>query len=1340
MNGARATARPTEDFISQTHAGSLFDGGGVMGELMRSIDWADTPVGPVERWPQSLKTALSILLKQRTAVFIFWGPQHVQFYNDAYRPILGTKKHPAAMGQRGADCWPEIWDIILPMLESVHRGESTAVEDGLLVIDRTGYLEEGYYTYTYSPIAIESGAVGGVFCLVYDTTARVIGERRLRTLRDLASREIARDADDACRLAAATLSGNPHDVPFIALYLYDSDRKHARLVGAAGIEAGSPASPVSISFDENELSVIARAAGTSRVEYLPDLAQHLGPLPGGPWPVGAESGLVLPLTLPGQALPAGFMLAGVSPRKRLDTSYRTFFELAAGQIATAIAEARAYEEERKRAESLAELDRVKTAFFSNVSHEFRTPLTLMLGPIADILAHPPSSIEECREDLALAHRNGLRLLRLVNTLLDFSRIEAGRIQARYEPTDLATFTSDLASVFRSAIEKAGLRLTVNCAPLLEPVLVDREMWEKMVLNLLSNAFKFTLDGEIAVSLAASGKNVELSIADTGIGIEESEIPHVFDRFHQIKAARGRSREGSGIGLALVQELARLHGGGVRVASVHGKGSVFTVWVPLGSGHLPLERVGGERTPEPFALESHAFVDEAMRWLPDGAQSTAWLDGRATARETAPAADGPVANPRARVLVVDDNADMRDYLLRLLGREYQVEAVPDGETALAMVRSRPPDLLLADVMMPGLDGFGLLQAIRGDPAAGALPVILLSARAGEESRVEGLRTGADDYLVKPFSARELLARVSSRLEIARLRSDAAAAEHRLRAEAEAERRRLRELIQQAPTMIAVLHGPDHVFRLVNREYMKSVGRSEGSLIDKPIREALPEIVSQGFPDLLDQVYRTGQPLIATEALARLDRRGAGLPEDCYFTFVYQPWKMASGETEGIIVHAVDVTESVCARHRIEESERRLSTLVKEEREARATAELLNRLGHSLLSQLDASALVQSMTDLATELAGAEFGAFFHHAVGEKGEPYTLHKVSGTAPAAFGDFSIPRIIAAFPAAFQGGGVVRSGDLMQGRGNGKNAPDLPASYLAVPVVSRSGEILGGLFFGHSAAGRFTERHGRLVAGVAAQAAVALDNARLFEQAQWVQNELKRSNEDLRRANRDLETFAYSASHDLQEPLRNVAINAQLLQRNNDRLDSDQMQLLDGILQGARWMETLIQDLLAYTRAIRLGDGPAQTIATDQVFNQVLEVLKNRIEQCGAAITASALPVVSVHEVHLSQLLQNLIGNALKYRGQEEPRVHVSAAQQDGFWVFSVADNGIGIEPRYAEKIFELFKRLHTRDQYPGSGVGLAICQRIVEQYGGRVWLERSIPGAGSTFCFSLPDRPLR
>lgn len=373
---------------------------------------------------------------------------------------------------------------------------------------------------------------------------------------------------------------------------------------------------------------------------------------------------------------------------------------------------------------------------------------------------------------------------------------------------------------------------------------------------------------------------------------------------------------------------------------------------------------------------------------------------------------------------------------------------------------------------------------------------------------------------------------------------------------------------------------------------------------------------------------------------------------------------------------------------------------------------------LIAELDLEKLVQAVTGVAIEMVGAEFGSFFHNVVNEKGESYTLYTLSGVPREAFAGFPMPRNTAVFAPAFRGEDVVRCEDITQDPRYGKSAPHygmpkghLPVrSYLAASVVSR-GEVLGGLFFGHSATGKFTENHEALIRGVAAQAAIAMDNARLFEQAQWVQNELKRSNEELRRVNQDLETFAYSASHDLNEPLRTIAISAELLERTcGGRLEGEEAKFLAVILQGARRMESLIQDLLAYTTATKYEDGPPPDVDSGQVLAAVLENLKVPLEQAGAAVTHTPLPLVAMH---------------------------VSASLRDGWCVLSVADNGIGIDPKFADSIFGLFKRLHTRDQYPGSGIGLAICQRIVERYGGRIWLEKSVLAEGSNFCFSVPAR---
>ena len=463
-------------------------------------------------------------------------------------------------------------------------------------------------------------------------------------------------------------------------------------------------------------------------------------------------------------------MAGVSSRLPLNETYRSFYDLLAAAVTTAVANARAYQEERKRAEALAEIDRAKTAFFSNVSHEFRTPLTLMLGPLEDELAERDSPLPAARrERLETAHRNSLRLLKLVNSLLDFSRIEAGRTQASYESTDLAAYTAELASIFRSAVEKAGLTLVVDCPVLPESVYVDREMWEKIVLNLLSNAFKHTFEGGITVRLRWFGEYAELAVADTGVGIPKTELPRLFERFHRVKDAKSRTHEGTGIGLALVRELVSLHGGQVCIESDEGKGSTFRVTVKTGAIHIPTDRLGTTRAPASRATRGQAYVEEALHWLPNAApdpSASTLLSVASPANESNETRNAR----RRRVLWADDNADMRDYVQRLLAERYDVIAVPDGRAALSAAQEKHPDLVLTDVMMPGLDGFGLLRELRADARTRTIPVILLSARAGEESAVEGLDAGADDYLAKPFSAQELLARVRTHLEMSEIRRE------------------------------------------------------------------------------------------------------------------------------------------------------------------------------------------------------------------------------------------------------------------------------------------------------------------------------------------------------------------------------------------------------------------------------------------------------------------------------------------------------------------------------------------------------------------------------------------
>jgi len=895
-------------------------GGSNMGALMRSYDWSSHRLGTVAKWPQSLCTATSICLESRFPILIWWGREMFMLYNDAYASILGAK-HPGAMGQAGAECWPEIWDMIGPMLEGVLKeGQATWSEDQLLLLDRNGYVEECYFTFSYSPIRSESGHIGGIFTAVTETTEKILGERRLTALQELGAASAQSErAEEACELAAAALSNYAYDIPFGLIYLIEPDRSSARLVGRINLNDSAEVAPPTILLQAGQASPwrLETVLSTNHPVVL-NLTGSLSHLPGGPWPENAKNAVVLPIASAGENQATGVLIAGISPRRAFDDRYRAFFDLLTRNLAAVIADARAYEDQQKRADSLAELDRAKTAFFSNVSHEFRTPLTLILGPLEDALSSVSTSLtSHDRERLTVVHRNALRLLKLVNSLLDFSRIEAGRVEAIYQPTDLAAFTGELASSFRSAMERAGLQFEVACPPIAEPIYVERDMWEKIVLNLLSNAFKFTLSGSVSLRLRSEADSVQLEVKDTGIGIPTHELPHLFERFHRVEGAQGRTHEGTGIGLALVQELVKLHRGSISVTSDEGHGSKFLVTIPRGKDHLPQDRLDAARTLSSSAVRADSYVEEALRWLPDAAAGSSAINSvvvdrplGGAGRESAESdADGSL------IVLADDNADMRDYLQRLLGERYRVHAVANGEEAVKATRELHPDLVLTDVLMPSLDGFGVLHALKSDAETKSTPVILLSARAGEESRVEGLQAGADDYLVKPFTARELMARVGAHLRLAKVRAEAAEVERRLRSEADLERRRLRESFILAPAAMAVLRGPEHRFTFVNSAYVELVGVEHADqLIGKTVLEAFPEVKDQGYIALLDGVFQTGEPFLASEAEVRLTRKNATDP--LYVTFSYQAMSNVAGEVEGVLVHALDVTEQVQARSLLE----------------------------------------------------------------------------------------------------------------------------------------------------------------------------------------------------------------------------------------------------------------------------------------------------------------------------------------------------------------------------------------------------------------------------------------
>ncbi|MFJ8697010.1 SpoIIE family protein phosphatase [Streptomyces roseolilacinus] len=749
-----------------TAATGVFAADAEIGRDLAAVDWGATPLGSPDGWPQSLRTAVSILLSSRFPMWMAWGPDLTFFCNAAYRRDTLGQKYPWALGRPASEVWAEIWDDIGPRIDTVlTTGEATWDEALLLFLERSGYTEESYHTFSYSPLRDDCGTVVGMLCVVSEETERVIGERRMATLRDLGSDpSVVRNEEETLAFAGRQLDRNPRDLPFTLTYLFQPDGT-ARLAERTGLTAGHPAAPACLPADAEDAPWPATALvrGESAVLDLDD--DPFTTLPAGEWPEPPVQALAVPLLQQGGA-PYGFLVAGLNRYRPLDEGYRGFVELVAGHLAAGVSSARSYQAQQQRAEELAELDRAKTTFFSNISHEFRTPLTLIMGPVEELRAQFDGGDPRVRDELEAIHRNGLRLGKLVNSLLDFSRIEAGRMQARYEPVDLAAVTAELASVFRSAVDKAGLVFEVDCDPLDEPVHIDRSMWEKVVLNLLSNALKFTFEGSIQVAVRAEDGHAVLTVADTGIGVPAKEIPRLFERFHRIETARSRSNEGSGIGLALVKELVGLHGGTITADSTEGEGTRFTIRLPFGADHLPADALVPAASAGAVSATAEPYVLEALRWLPAHASDTASL---VPASDSAAAyTSGPAVS--ARVLIADDNADMREYLTRILrSAGYEVEAVSNGHEALRAVRADAPDLVVSDVMMPGVDGLALVRELRADPRTAALPVLLLSARAGQEASIEGLQAGADDYLVKPFAAAELLARVRANVELSRLRN-------------------------------------------------------------------------------------------------------------------------------------------------------------------------------------------------------------------------------------------------------------------------------------------------------------------------------------------------------------------------------------------------------------------------------------------------------------------------------------------------------------------------------------------------------------------------------------------
>lgn len=1252
-----------------------------MGALMRCHDWHATPLGAPATWPQSLRSAVSIMLNSRYPIALYWGHELALLYNDAWSPIPGNK-HPWALGRPGREVWPEIWDTIGPLYEKViASGEGVWQQDELLPMLRHGYVEECYFNFTFSPIRGEDGGIDGIFNAVVETTERVLGERRLRTLSKMGQRaDSGLSVEGASKRAIDILAENRADVPFALVYLREDNV--ARLVAFASVDKGSVAATVELALTENAPGPWPLAAAEQAGKAIVTAPSPALELANTFWSEPLTEVVVVPIASVGEPRPVAFLVAGANPRRRVDENYRSFFELAAGHIGTAIGTARSYESERRKAEALAEIDRAKTTFFSNVSHEFRTPLTLMLGPLEDALASATAPDERARLDVA--HRNALRLLRLVNSLLDFSRIEAGRVDAIFIPTDLAALTADLASSFRSAMDKAGLRFFVEISPLSHPAYVDRDMWEKVVLNLLSNAFKFTHQGEVAVGLREVHGQAVLTVRDTGDGIPAGELPKLFDRFHRVEGAKGRSFEGSGIGLALVQELVKLHGGIVTVESEEGRGTVFTITLPLGAAHLPANRIRGASDDGAPWVGTSGIVEEALQWLPTEPGSSSFDDSGA--RDVVPEGGGLAVKKvgRGHVLLADDNADLRQYISRLLSESgYDVVTTPDGEAAFAALRIKRPDIIVTDVMMPRMDGFGLLRAVREDEVLRDLPVILLSARAGEESKLDGLRAGADDYLTKPFSARELIAKVSANIVLARVRREAVEA-------VKSSEERFRQLAETINQVFYITDVAEKRLLYLSPAYERVWGRPAADLMAD-----LSRFLDTIHPDDRDRVAAAGP------------RQARGEPLDLEYRIIRPDGSVRvihdrAFPVEGSgMARSVGLAEDVTLQRAADERLRELNATL-EQRVADALAE--KRLLADIVQATDASVQVLDNEFRVLAINGAAVQDYV--------------RIFGLRPAV--GQSLLEVLAVFPgereAARQVWGRVLGGEAFtETSWWGDDARERRAYETQFrPLFDPGGRQIGAYLFGRDVTDRIRE-----------------------------QERLTAAEEQLRQAQKmeAMGQLTGGVAHDFNNLLTPIVGALDMLQRKGVGGDREQ-RLISGAAQSADRAKTLVQRLLAFARR-----QPLQATGVDVaiLISGMADLIRSTTgPQIRVAVEVSEdLPSAKADPNQLEMALLNLAVNArdampdggtLRITASEEQveSGHRSSLAAGRFIRLSVADTGVGMDETVLARAVEPF--YSTKGIGKGTGLGLSMVHGLVSQLGGAITIQSQL-GMGTNVELWLP-----
>jgi len=711
-----------------------WDGAAAMRSVYQHVDWSATALGPQEIWPALLRLVADLCLDSDSPVLIGWGPDLLMLYNEAYIPLLGAEKHPWALGRPASEVKPRLWPAEEERVHDIMQtGRPYHLDDQLLIIERRGYPEEAYFSFSISALRDPDGTIVGVFTAISEPTWHVQYERRLQALRRLGAVSITADDSLAstCRAALEVIAKTRASVPFAAVFLRDLASQGPRRAAGYGFDEAAAASCelVELAPTSGPVLQVLEHGGTELVSGLRERCPNVF-APGPLGPLTPDQAFVLPVIMLGARKPLGVLVLGVNSYLRPDDSYTAFAVMASRQLGVMVTDAVSYQGELKRQQALQELERARTEFFQNISHELRAPLTMLLMPLQDILVEPGVVLPAAaRDTVETSVRAGDRLQRVVDALLDISRAESGAPTPYREEIDLVSVTLDVVEGFRPTAEgRLNLRVDMPTDPL--RAYVDRSMWTTIVSNLVNNALKFTPDGEVAVILSGDDSHVLLTVADTGIGIPHDKQTAIFERFN--RGTAGDQHPGSGIGLALVADLASAHGGTVEVDSEPGAGSRFVVRLP---------RYNGSQVD--LAADSAAASD--------GEQDT---------------------GDRPRLLIIEDEPDLCTYLARLFSKDgYAVEAIGDAENAYAWLDNNadnPPDMVITDVMLPGQGGLDLLAMIRQDDRLARLPVVVLTALADAESAVAAFAAGADDFVSKPFNSAELLARVRAHYQMNQLR--------------------------------------------------------------------------------------------------------------------------------------------------------------------------------------------------------------------------------------------------------------------------------------------------------------------------------------------------------------------------------------------------------------------------------------------------------------------------------------------------------------------------------------------------------------------------------------------